>query len=391
MKNHRICYGLLCLAALFTYIMENNYISLAFFVIIAIFPIASFATQKVAMREILFDVDIKNSCYVNQELPIQIKVQKKNSILSGPVHIHFLFENTLYGDKHRETVILQPSEKKLMQFLYLVPMNDCGNTKISVESIHCMDLLGLFQKKFFVNIAKEVLVYPLQIQLNTILQRNPETITDGELYDYGKHGQDVNEVSGLRDYIEGDSPRSIHWKLSSKLDDLVVREFGYPSNYHTLILYQMSKETKNRKISNNLNNAVLSLSTSLSYSILEKNLEHQVGCIDQNGFQSNPVTTLSNYDQMILNLLCKPIEKHNNSHDIVYQFLHENLMTQYTKIIYITPEYDEISMRELARSVDLTIIQVVEGKKPEYISTNGFSVISINIDDYDKKIHNISI
>lgn len=391
MKNHRICYGLLCLAALFTYIMENNSISLAFFVILAIFPVASFATQKVAMREILFDVEIKNSCYVKQELPIQIKVRKKNSILSGPVHLHIVFENILYGDKYRETVILQPSEKRSMQFSYYVQMNDCGNTKISVESIECMDLLGLFQKKFLVNIAKEVLVYPLQIQLNTVLQRNPETITDGELYDYGKHGQDVNEVSGLRDYIEGDSPKSIHWKLSSKIDDLVVREFGYPSNYHTLLLYQMSKEAENIKISNRLNNAVLSLSSSLSYSILEKNLEHQVGCMYQNGFQSNAVTSLSDYDQMILNLLCKPIEKSSNNQDIVYRFLHENLTAQYTKIIYVTPEYDESSMRELARFVDLTIIQVVEGKKPEYIAANGFSVTSINIDDYDKKTHNISI
>lgn len=245
----------------------------------------------------------------------------------------------------------------------------------------------------FIDVCAHRLVMKPQAKIEgvTAIDVLTQMITDGELYDYGKHGQDVNEVSGLRDYIEGDSPRSIHWKLSSKLDDLVVREFGYPSNYHTLILYQMSKETKNRKISNNLNNGVLSLSASLSYSILEKNLEHQVGCIDQNGFQSNPVTTLSNYDQMILNLLCKPIEKHNNSYNIVYQFLHENLMAQYTKIIYITPEYDEISMRELARSVDLTIIQVVEGKKPEHISINGFSVISINIDDYDKKIHNISI
>lgn len=153
----------------------------------------------------------------------------------------------------------------------------------------------------FIDVCAHRLVMKPQAKIEgvTAIDVLTQMITDGELYDYGKHGQDVNEVSGLRDYIEGDSPRSIHWKLSSKLDDLVVREFGYPSNYHTLILYQMSKETKNRKISNNLNNGVLSLSASLSYSILEKNLEHQVGCIDQNGFQSNPVTTLSNSDYYV--------------------------------------------------------------------------------------------
>lgn len=356
-----------------------------------IFPIASFATQKFAIQSFSLDIQAKTSCYVNQELPIKIEIQKKNSILAGPVFVHLVFENILYGSKYKQTIILQPSEKKNMQFTYPLHMKDCGNTKISVESVNCMDLLGFFQTKHHVSKVLEVLVYPVQIQLNTLLQRKPETITDGELYDYAKHGQDVNEVSGLRDYTEGDTPRSIHWKLSSKLDNLVVREFGYPSNYNTLILYQMAKTVNGVTISNNLNNAVLSLCASLSYSVLEKNLEHQVGCMFQGEFHSNPVTSLATYDQMVLNLLCSPIEDNTHSNDMVYQILHGNLTAEYTKIIYITPEYDESSIRQLARSVDLTIIQLVEGKLPEYINANGYSVTSINIDDYEEKTHNISI
>lgn len=391
MKNHRICYGVLCLISLFTYIIANNYISLAFFAVLMIFPIASFATQKFAIQSFSLDIQTKTSCYVNQELPIKIEIQKKNSILAGPVFVHLVFENILYGSNYKQTIILQPSEKKNMQFTYPLHMKDCGNTKISVESVNCMDLLGLFQTKYHVSKVLEVLVYPVQIQLNTLLQRKPETITDGELYDYAKHGQDVNEVSGLRDYTEGDTPRSIHWKLSSKLDNLVVREFGYPSNYNTLILYQMAKTVNGVTISNNLNNAVLSLCASLSYSVLEKNLEHQVGCMFQGELHSNPVTSLATYDQMVLNLLCSPIEDNTHSNDMVYQILHGNLTAEYTKIIYITPEYDESSIRQLARSVDLTIIQLVEGKLPEYINANGYSVTSINIDDYEEKTHNISI
>lgn len=391
MKNHRICYGVLCLASLFTYIVANQHIALAFFAILMIFPFASFATQKIAIQDFFLDIKTKASCYVNQELSLQIEIQKKNSILAGPIFVHFVFENVLYGNKYKQTVILQPSEKKSMQFTYHWQMKDCGNTKISIESVNCMDLLGLFRTNYQFSKVQEILVYPVQIQLNTLLQRKPETITDGELYDYAKHGQDVNEVSGLRDYTEGDTPRSIHWKLSSKLDNLVVREFGYPSNYHTLILYQMAKTVDGVKISNPLNNAVLSLCASLSYSVLEKNLEHQVGCMFHEEFHSNPVTSLATYDQMVLNLLCRPIEDNAHSEDIVYQFLRGNLSAEYTKVIYITSEYDESSIRQLARSVDLTIIQLVEGINPEYITANGYSVTSINIDDYEKKTHNISI
>lgn len=151
MKNHRICYGVLCLISLFTYIIVNNYISLAFFAVLMIFPIASFATQKFAIQSFSLDIQAKTSCYVNQELPIKIEIQKKNSILAGPVFVHLVFENILYGSKYKQTIILQPSEKKNMQFTYPLHMKDCGNTKISVESVNCMDLLGLFQTKHHVS------------------------------------------------------------------------------------------------------------------------------------------------------------------------------------------------------------------------------------------------
>lgn len=391
MKNHRICYGILCLSALITYIIANSALSLAFLMILLLFAVASFATQKIAMTGLSLDIQTKASCYIDQELMINITIQKKNSILSGPVHIHFVFHNLLYDAKEPKTIILQPCEKQTMHYLYNVLMKDCGNVKISIESVTCMDLFGLFQKTFYFDHEKEVLVYPHQVQLNTLLHRNPETITDGELYDHEKHGQDVNEVSGLRSYVEGDSPRSIHWKLSSKMDDLVVRQFGHPSNYHTLILYQMSKEAEGVKISNELNNALSAICISLSYSLLEKSLEHQVGCMIDGEFYSNPVSSVSDHDQMAINLLCKPMEQSKSTHDMVYQFLRGNLSAEYTKVIYITPEYDELSIRQLARAVDLTIIQVTDSKSPKQIATNGYSITLINRKDYQGKIHNISI
>lgn len=278
------------------------------------------------------------------------------------------------------------SEQDEMEFEYPVTMNDCGNIKISLSFAKYFDLLGLFSFPINADLMEEVLVYPAQLQLNTLLQRKPETISDGELYDYTKQGQDVNEVSGLREYIEGDSPRSIHWKLSSKIDKLVVREFGYPSNYDTLILYQISKKTSGAEVSNSLNNAILSLCTSLSYSILERNLEHEVGHVVGTDFHATPVSSLATYDQMVLNLLCKPIDEEENSNDIVYHFLRGNLKSQYTKVIFITPEYDESAIRQMARDIDLTVVQVVEGKTPEQITATGYSVTSINVEDYKTKI-----
>lgn len=391
MKKHRIWYSILCLFALIIYIMENDHLSLTFLVVLLIIPFLAFFLQKISIYGSTHEIKLRTSCYIDQNIQIKIKLHKKNKIASGPLYMKFLFHNTLYGDSYEKEVILQPSENQEILFKYPVNMNDCGNIKIFVVCAKYFDLLGLFTFQTQVTLDKEILVYPAKLQLNTILQRNPQSLNDGEFYDDMKHGQDVNEVSGLREYIEGDSPRSIHWKLSGKLDKLVVREFGYPSNYDTLILYQISKSSNNVRISNALNNAILSLCTSISYSILEKNLEHEVGHMIKGDFHSTPVSSRSTHEQMVLSLLCKPIEEEVNSTDVVYHFLRSNLTTKYTKVIYITPEYDESSIRQLAKVVDLTIVQVVDGKMPEHITTTGYSLTSVNLETYEQKTHNILI
>ena len=269
-------------------------------------------------------------------------------------------------------------------------MENCGSVRLTVLYVKCFDLLGLFCWTKPGSAQQEVLVYPAELQLNTQLLRRPETIISGELYDQNRKGQDVSEVSGLRDYAEGDSLGSIHWKLSSKLDNLVVREFGYPSNYNILILYDLKSSSGEDEISNQRNDAVLAFTSALSRSMVERNLEHNVGCASGGEMQNFPVYSLATCDQMVLNILCRPVPKENGE-DSMYRFLQEDIRQKYTKLVYITPDYEESSARQLSRELDLTIIQITQGSGKEYMATHGYSVIPVDADTYQKKAHNIVI
>ena len=222
------------------------------------------------------------------------------------------------------------------------------------------------------------------------LLKRPETKNFGELYNQ-KKGQDISEVSGLREYVPGDSMNSIHWKLSGKLDELIVREFGQPSNYNTLILYEMMKRNQEEEIPNSCNNAVLALTVSLSMSMLELNLEHNVGRVMNKDIQIVPVNSMDTYEQMQMNLLCKPIVEEVNSVDTVYSFLRGNLRNEYTKMIYITPCYEESTARQLSRELDLTVLQIVRGRQMDYTASAGYAVISIDVDTYQETMNSVTI
>lgn len=389
MRRYRIWYGAATVAALLIYIISNRSEALAIFLCLVIVPVFSFGIEYVGLKGIELRYSIKPSCHVGQKIPLEIQVNKKNKGPLGRIQMKVQIENIMYGETKTQTIILCSSDQQKTRFQHMMEMENCGSVKITVIHTKCYDLLGIFCWTKPGSEQLEVLVYPAELQLSTQLLRRPESVISGELYDQNRKGQDVSEVSGLRDYAEGDSLGSIHWKLSSKLDNLVVREFGYPSNYNILILYDLMKVSGEKEVSSQRNDAVLAFTSALSRSMVERNLEHNVGCAAGGEMQNFPVYSLATCDQMVLNILCRPVPR-ENVEDSMYRFLQEDVRRKYTKIIYITPEYNENSARQLSRELDLTIIQIIDGAG-EYMATQGYSVIPVDADTYQKKAHNIVI
>ena len=104
----------------------------------------------------------------------------------------------------------------------------CGTLEVRVLHWECRDLLGLFS-------LRRALPEPLSC---TVLPppTPPEQIPDFDAVMLQparlkpKHGGGYAEDHDLRDYRPGDAGNSIHWKLSSKTDRLIVREALEPEN-----------------------------------------------------------------------------------------------------------------------------------------------------------------
>ncbi len=390
MWKHRMGYAAVLVAALIAYIMADRQEPLVLLWLLIMVPVFGVLLQRAAMRGSEINCQIQGTCRMGQKVVLNLVLKRKSRLPLGSVKVHIIFENVLYGSQNELEAWLQPDEQKDMAFTYIYGAEDCGNVKIRVPDVEYQDVFGLFAFRRPADLIQEILVYPPEIRLNMELLKRPETKSFGDMYNQ-KRGQDISEVSGLRDYVPGDAMNSIHWKLSGKLDELIVREFGQPSNYNTLILYEMMKKNREREVPSSCNNAVLALTAALSMGMLELNLEHNVGRIQGKDYQIVPVYSMDTYEQMQMNLLCLPVAEEINGLDTVYSFMKGNLRNEYTKMIYITSCYEENTVRQLAREVDLTVLQVMQGRKSAYISSAGYTVISIDVDTYQETMNSITI
>lgn len=386
MKKHRIGYGILVLGLGIVFFVSDRRDALLLWVCALTAPVLTAILQSFAAYKRSFEMTLKNTCMVGESPTMSLKFFRGNALSMGKLRVILSCENLLYGNTKHIVLELIPREKKTQEFLYPLLLEDCGCVRVKVEEIVYTDLLGLFYYKEKTDLWKDVLVRPAKIRLDARLVRHPETKTVGEYYDPYRQGQDVSEASGLREYQPGDALGSIHWKLSGKLDQLVIREFGYPSNFDILILYELLPAENNR-----CNNAVLSLTTALSYSMLEHGLEHNVGRMVQGECRSMPVYSVATQEQMADNILYSLTEKETRREDVLYQFGRSNMKNEFTKMIYITSAYEEASARELSGQMDLTVICVMEGAEHTVVETAGYVVIPVDAARYRDKVYSIAV
>ena len=70
-------------------------------------------------------------------------------------------------------------------------------------------------------------------------------------------------MSDLRNYNEGDDIRSINWKLSSKMDELIVRQPSDPTRYNVALMPDIGFRGDSRNISHSDLNTAVALGAAL--------------------------------------------------------------------------------------------------------------------------------
>lgn len=159
----------------------------------------------------------------------------------------------------------------------------CGKLRISVDQAWISDPLFLFRKRMEEGSRAEIAVMP-EAEPYPV----PEDYLDAynmKSFEYSRHrpGTDPSQVFGIREYREGDSVRSIHWKLSAKLDDTVVKIPSYPVENNIIVLFNNSLP-EGEELDPERRSGLAELFFSVSRALLDKGKAHGAGWYDvENG------------------------------------------------------------------------------------------------------------
>ncbi len=105
-----------------------------------------------------------------------------------------------------------------------ITLGYCGIYEVKTEHIIFYDFLGIFGRKSSQLPKTDICVMPKVVDFpDSIIA---QTLDDDNDYETDPNaGDDVSEIKEFREYREGDRLSQIHWKLSTKSEELIVKEY----------------------------------------------------------------------------------------------------------------------------------------------------------------------
>ena len=122
----------------------------------------------------------------------------------------------------------------------------CGCLEIRLDRLIVTDFMGAFQRRCKIDSEKKAMIFIMpETSLEGRSFPESEGIFKDEEGNSDKQGNDILDVSEIRNYQEGDPLKLIHWKLSARREELMVREMVDPAERLTW-LYLNLQETPNQ-------------------------------------------------------------------------------------------------------------------------------------------------
>jgi uncharacterized protein (DUF58 family) len=223
------------------HLFGNNAGTFILFVVSLAVPAVSGAAVLVAARVItkkenLFVLLLPDICAKGEEISCKIICKQGAILFLFKISWALVCENLLTGEK--EFFRFEKISKKENEFV--IQASHCGVLRIRGSEILTADPLGLFSRRIYFGAESSkteahIIIPPVGFAVAIPPGQNAADHDSNE-YSTTKAGTDVSEIFAIREYIPGDPIRGIHWKLTEKLDKVMVREFGLPIGNSVLLV-----------------------------------------------------------------------------------------------------------------------------------------------------------
>lgn len=158
-------------------------------------------------------------------IPVVLRVNYHGKIVCTRVRYQLIRCNRFFAIREKSNEAGEAVYPGENEYEYSVQAACAGNYEFELRGIRFYDLTGLFYMTKRIRRGAQIQILPKIESVGIrVSERTRNFYGDADVYDDFQPGDDRSEIFDIREFQAGDRIQSIHWKLSAKSDELLVRQ-----------------------------------------------------------------------------------------------------------------------------------------------------------------------
>lgn len=375
MAKRRLEYALLLMAVLLFHIFLVNYLSFYLLLFFLLLPLVSLTALLWAGRKVTVHLgETAGAAQRGEPFPFGMTVDNAGRLSSGGISVRLEIQNQFTQTRQEETLFL-PGNRGWWEVERTITSQHCGQLRCRILELRVYDYLGLFFLRSKMGSAvgaarvrrqradragdTQPLYIPVLprrqpvLSLLEAMREREATESLEERFSPYKGGDDPSEIFEIRQFRDGDRLSRVHWKLSGKLEQTMVKQYSQPLANRPLLLLELNGEQEEL---DGLMDSVLSISQQL--------LEEERPCILQ--WYDSPRQTIVRQEVEEQEGLAAAVAAvlsggHSQSRSVVLEaFCSEGRFEGYSRILYLCAQAGEEELTLLCRSVPGQMVHILQ-------------------------------
>lgn len=272
-----IIFFLVAVATGVFFVLYKDVIALILFLSVLLIPIVLLIIHLISFLLTKIDVEIEESnASTKKPIKIIISIENKSPFSITHIRVDAKFKNRFFDTEHDCRFVISSTPFSTKKLKYEISSVHIGNIDFLLKKAVFYDYFSMFRFSKRINITKVVPIYPESVPVSVEVRPNNFFLGEADKFSRVKAGDDPSEVFNIREYIQGDKLNKIHWKLTSKTDKYMVKEYSLPVSDNIFIYLDLKCKDESEE-SLLLIDSLIKSFFSISKEFINKGIIHYVG------------------------------------------------------------------------------------------------------------------
>lgn len=321
------------------YVLWNVRYAAFVIILLALIFIGAFACILITGRNLKVEIEAPVQASKGMPADATVTISNMSRIPVLCCNIESSITNLLTDEKDHEQYAFSIGGRRGRKIEITVRPKHCGCVRIDASRVTVSDPMHIFNitpKNLVSSGDMQANIYYMPTAVESMINSGNISIYNMESNKYSAltHGTDPSETFDIKNYERGDSFKAIHWKLSSKADDLVVREFGLPIENNVMVIIDKNTDSNSPESADEF----IEAAASLSFSLLKHEVNHTMAAYNHlsRGFETYRVDGIDSYWEAVKGMESGPFRKDIMS--AVERYIESGADKDFSEYIYISEE-----------------------------------------------------